>query len=387
MNQVTTTRVAPGSLIGIFQGKHFLRMNSVAMVDAVYFSLSTNDFGIVDPDEEVTRPQGYITAGASVMHTLHPNPSYTPSLPSVQSNNLQPTFFQNVPPVLPETTIALFDISTIAHPIVQGNFNIRHSPTFSDDQFLGIFPANSSVGPLESLYFNQIYPSSSPVYDQPSASTTSDCHYPPSSSEPVASSSRQALADIQPGLYHRDVDYPTADVKAEPENNALIPDLPLERRQKQSKTPRQQPYDRRERGTRRREATPTIVPSNFDPAPAIASFLNRQAIICPILIKGNLCGQSVNTAQEMTDHLFETHRVDSKKSRTANVGLDGVCPHCGSRLTSCIYRHLMSDFYRYACPVEGCNKTYSRPDQLRGHCKSHGFQIPSKANEDFAVRK
>ena len=104
-------------------------------------------------------------------------------------------------------------------------------------------------------------------------------------------------------------------------------------------------------------------------------------------VKGNLCGQSVNTAQEMTDHLFETHRVDSKKSRTANAGLGGVCPHCGSRLTSCIYRHLMSDFYRYACPVEGCNRTYSRPDQLRGHCKSHGFRIRSKANEDFAVRK
>jgi hypothetical protein len=379
--------VASGSLIGIsLQGKYFFHMNS-AMVNVLYFSLVTNDFDIVDPDEEVTRPQGYTTAGASVMYLPHPNPSYMPSLPSVQSNNPQPVFFQNSPPVLPETTMPLFDISTITHPNVQGSFNIRYSPTFSDDQLLGIFPANNAIEPLESLYFNQMYPSNSPGYHQPGASTPPDCHYPHSTSEPVASSSRQTLADIQPGLYHREADYPTSDVKAEPENNVLIPDLPLEPRQKQSKNRRQQPYDRRKRGTRRREATSTIVPSNFDPAPAIASFLNRQAIICPILVKGNLCGRSVNTAQEMTDHLFETHRVDSKKSCTANVGLGGVCPHCGSRLTSCIYRHLMSDFYRYACPVEGCNKTYSRPDQLRGHCKSHGFQILSKANEEFAVRK
>ena len=174
----------------------------------------------------------------------------------------------------------LFDISTVTpHPNAQGNLNILRSPTFSDDQLLGVFPANNSIGPLEFFYFNQIYPSSSLAYGQPGASTTSDCHYPPSS-EPVASSSRQTLADIQPGLYHRDVDYPTSDVKAEPENNPPIPDLPLERRQKQSKTRRQQPHDRRERGARRREANPTIAPSNFDPDPAIASFLDRQAIIC-----------------------------------------------------------------------------------------------------------
>jgi hypothetical protein len=222
-------------------------MNS-ATVNVLYFSLATNDFDIVDPDEEVTRPQGYTTAGASVMYLPRPNPSYTPGLPSVQSNNPQPVFFQNSPPVLPETTMPLFDISTITHPNVQGSFNIRYSPTFSDDQLLGIFPANNAIEPLESLYFNQMYPSNSPGYHQPGASTPPDCHYPPSTSEPVASSSRQTLADIQPGLYHRDADYPTSDVKAEPENNVLIPDLPLEPRQKQSKNRRQQPYDRRKRG-------------------------------------------------------------------------------------------------------------------------------------------
>jgi hypothetical protein len=158
--------------------------------------------------------------------------------------------------------------------------------------------------------------------------------------------------------------YPTSGVKAEPENDASIPDLPLERRQKQSKNRRQQPYDKQQQSTRPREATAIIFPSDFDPAPAIASFLTRQAIICPILIKGKLCGESVNTAHDMADHLFETHGVDSNQSPTANVGLGGLCPHCGSRLTNCIYRHLMSDFHCYACLVEGCGNVYSRPAQL-----------------------
>jgi hypothetical protein len=126
-------------------------MNS-ATVNVLYFSLATNDFDIVDPDEDVTRPQGYTTAGASVMYLPRPNPSYTPGLRSVQSNNPQPVFFQNLPPVLPEATMPLFDISTITHPNVQGSFNIRYSPTFSDNQLLGIFPANNAIEPLESLY-------------------------------------------------------------------------------------------------------------------------------------------------------------------------------------------------------------------------------------------
>jgi hypothetical protein len=169
----------------------------------------------------------------------------------------------------------------------------------------------------------------------------------------------------------------------------LIPDLPLKRRQKKSKNRHQQPYDKEQRGTRREEATPNIimVPSNFDPAPAIANFLTRQAMICPILVKGTPCGQSVNTAQKMSDHLIKVHGVDSNNTRTANVGLGGRCPYCGRKLTSCIYRHLMSHFYRYACPVEGCGKLYSRPDLLRGHCRSHGFRISAGANEDFTVRR
>jgi len=257
------------------------------MADVLYFRLPTNDFDIVNPDEEVTQLEGYITDGASAIKLPDPNPSDTLNLPSVQPNNPQPVVFNDIQPALPETTMPLFDISTVTpHPNALGNFNILRSPTFSDHQLLEIFPGNNVVGPLESFYFNQIYPSSSSAYHQPGAgaSITPDCHYPSSTIEPVASSSRQTLTDIQPGLYQRDVDYPTSDIKTEPENNALIPNLPLERPQKQSKNRRPQPYDSQAGGIRRREVTPTIVPADFDPAPAIASFVNRQAIICPILI-------------------------------------------------------------------------------------------------------
>jgi len=216
-----------------------------------------------------------------------------------------------------------------------------------------------------------------------------ELYSPPLTSEPATSSSRQTLADVQPGLYHGEPDYPTSGGESEAENEGFILDLPLERRQRQSRNYREQPYDKQERGTRQREPIPTIVPSNFDPSPAIATFLNRQAIVCPILIRGVLCGQLVHTAQEMRQHLLKSHTINSKKKRGANAGLGGRCPHCNSRVTSCIYRHIMSDFYRYACPVEGCGVIRSRPDQLRAHCKSHGFRIPrgAKVNERYAVRK
>jgi hypothetical protein len=383
-NQAARVRVALGSLVRILrQGKYFLHMNPVAMADALYFSLPVNDFDNFDTDETITQPQGYTTARSSFMNLPGLN-SHALSLPSVEYTDPQPVAIEKFQPVVPATAMPLFDISTVTYPNVQGNFNVRRSLLFSNDELLAI------SGPVKSFYSNQAYsPSSSPVSHQPGSSNfiSSDFHDPPSTIEPAASSSRQTLADVQPGLYHRAVDSSTSGVKAEAENDALITDLPLERHEKQSKNHRQQPYDKRQRGTRRREATPTIVPSNFDTAPAIAGFLTRQAIVCPLPIQGTPCGQSMNTAQEMSDHLIEVHDVSSKKSRTANVRLGGQCPHCGRILMSCIYRHLMSDFYRYVCPVEGCHLDYSRPDQLQKHCRSHGFRIPARSNEAFAVRK
>jgi hypothetical protein len=163
-NQVTTARVAPGGLVGISrQGKYFFYMNPVAVAYVLYFSLFINDFNIFNPDEEVTQ-QEYTTAKASVMHLPGPNPSYTPSPLSVQSTNPQPVVFNNLQLMLPETTMPLYDISSVTRPNVQGNLNIRRSPTFSDDQFLGIFPEDIAVGPLESFHFNQMYPSNPPGY-------------------------------------------------------------------------------------------------------------------------------------------------------------------------------------------------------------------------------
>ena len=274
------------------------------------------------------------------------------------------------------------------YPNVQGTFNIRGSLTFGDEPPSAISPANGAVGLAEFSYPNQ--PS---LYHQqgPSNFTAAELYYPPSTSEPVASSSRQTLADVQPGFYHGEVDWSTLGDESEAENDGFILDLPLERRQRQSRNCRQQPYDRRKRGTRqsKKAATATIVPRNFDPSAAIATFLKRQAIICPILIRGVACGQLVNTAQEMRDHLVASHTINSKKKKGANAGLGGVCPHCNRRVSSCLSRHMMSDFYRYACPVEGCGIILSRPDQLRAHCKSHGFRIPrgDEANEQYAVRK
>ena len=315
----------------------------------------------------------------------------TPSPPTVQYTNLHPVI-ENPQPVV-QTEMPPFDISTAAHPSILGDFNAYHPSIFSDDELLAMFPANNAVAPDESLNFNHAYhPSNPPGYYQPGSSNfvPPDFHPTPSTSEPVASSSRQALADVQAGLYHREsgLEYPTRDVKAEPEDDTSIPALPLERRQKKFKN-RHQPYDLGQRGTRLGGATPKIiiVPSNFDSSPAIANFLTRQAMKCPIPVKGTPCGQSVKTAQKMSHHLNKAHGVEPNNTSTANVGLNGKCPHCRKKLKSCIYRHLMSHFYRYACPVEGCGNIYSRPDQLRGHCGSHGFQIPDGANEDFAVRK
>ena len=100
----------------------------------------------------------------------------------------------------------LFDISTITHPNIQGNLNVHHSLIFSDEEWLAIFPANNTVGPVESFYFNQAPPLNSSRYHLPASSsfTTSDFHYPPCSTcQPTTSSSWQSLANVQLGLYQR----------------------------------------------------------------------------------------------------------------------------------------------------------------------------------------
>jgi len=352
------------------------------MADDPYFSLPANDLDIFDANGVVTRPQGYTIAGSSMMHPFDSN-SFLPGPPTIQYTNPQPAvveYLQPVPTYRPP------------YPNVQGTFNAPGSLILSQERSSSsaIFPANNAVGLVESFYPNHAYPSNSSGYHQRGASnfTAPEFYYPPLTSEPATSSSRQTLADVQPDLYHGEADYPTWGDEAEAENDGFILDLPLERRQKQSRNRRPQPYDKQERGTRQREATPMIVPSNFDPSPAIATFLNRQAIVCPILIQGVGCGQSVNTAQEMRHHLLNSHTINAKKKKGANAGLGGRCPQCNSRVSSCIYRHIMSDFYHYACPVEGCGKTVPRPDQLRAHCKDHGFQIPCDTkNEHYAVRK
>jgi hypothetical protein len=96
-NQVTTARVAPGSIVRIFrQGEYFLHMNPVAIADALYFSLPANDFDSFHTDEAVTQPPGYTTAGSSFMNLPGLN-SHALSLPSVQSTTPQPVAIATFP--------------------------------------------------------------------------------------------------------------------------------------------------------------------------------------------------------------------------------------------------------------------------------------------------
>ncbi|KIM35466.1 hypothetical protein M413DRAFT_348801 [Hebeloma cylindrosporum] len=216
--------------------------------------------------------------------------------------------------------------------------------------------------------------------------------YVSSSGNAVASSSRQTLAEIQPDpryhSYHSrgKVDFSGQRVEDEPENDdALIPDQPLVRRQKKSKEHRQAPYKSVQRSTLRKgTGPPSIVSPNYYPAEAIARFRSCQEMICPVPINGEPCGHQVKTALEMSAHLQSTaHNISKKKKGNANVSLGGVCPFCGRRLTSCMLRHVMGDFYRYVCPVADCGDHFSRSDQLQTHVKHHGFTLPEK--EDFAV--
>ncbi|KIM35469.1 hypothetical protein M413DRAFT_348811 [Hebeloma cylindrosporum] len=213
----------------------------------------------------------------------------------------------------------------------------------------------------------------------------------------VASSSRQTLAEIQPDARHHSYhsrgqgSFSRTPVDDEPENDNAFIDQPLDRRQKQSKNQRQQPYDATQRyAPQKRQAAPSIVPPNFDPARAIARFRDSQALVCPIPIdeSGRLCGHHVNTKKEMFEHLKAKtgHGIPSPHDKGPDPDLYVHCPMCHKGLKkSGLHRHIMAKFYRFGCPVDDCNLQYSRRGDLNKHMERHGLAL--KANDDYAVRK
>jgi len=201
--------------------------------------------------------------------------------------------------------------------------------------------------------------------------------YPDSTATPVASSSRQTLADIQPGQVGPHCGYAP------------------ERRQQRSKDNRHQPYNKQKKGTRRStKSSLTIshpipsstIRSSDAIAKAKASFRTLQAMLCPLPVGGQACGESIDSAKSMFAHLHK-HNVHQDKRKTANPDLEGRCPLCDRKMDGgSIHRHLMTThFYCYVCPVEGCHEEFTRDYELRAHCKIHEFVM--SGNEDFAVRK
>ena len=214
--------------------------------------------------------------------------------------------------------------------------------------------------------------------------------YPVSEEAPAASSSRQTLTDIQPGqggLHRGHAQYSASDF--------VVLNGPPERRQRRSKDNRQQPYNKEKKGTRRSTKSSlaisypipsSTIPSSDDITKAKASFRTLQAMVCPLLVGGQACKQSIDSAKSMFAHL-RTHNIQQDKRKTANPELEGRCPLCDRRMDGgSIHRHLMTGhFYHYVCPVEGCHEEFTRDYRLRAHCKTHGFKM--FGNEDFAVCK
>jgi hypothetical protein len=319
----------------------------------------------------------------------------TLSGPRAQSSNIFPS--QSVSPTSCSTTslTAGFD-----SPVMHNN-----SPRSSTDQSRLPQAGPSSIpdgqvgtyiGGVQHTYVHQANSVGYRVDAGPSTISNYSHHtqlphfgYPVSEEAPVASSSRQTLGDIQPGqggLHYGHAQYSASEF--------IVLDNPPERRQQRSKGNRQQPYNKEKKGTRRSKGSALAIshpipssttPSNDDIAKAQASFRTLQARVCPLLVGGKACGESIDSAKSMLAHL-EKHNIQPDKRKTANPELGGRCPLCPLPIDGgSIHRHLMTHYYYYVCPVEGCHEKFTRDYKLRAHCKTHGFKM--FGNEDFAVCK
>lgn len=280
-----------------------------------------------------------------------------------------------------------------------GQYNLNRVPQAGPPS-IPVGQVSSYVGEVQDTYFHSLnslgchvdagHPAIAiyPHHGQPS-----HLSHLYSTKAPVTSSSRQTLTDIQPGqeeLYSRD-----AQAAQHYTLDFVILPGPPEPRQRRSKDNRQQPYNKAKKGTRRSKESSlailhpipsSIIPSSDVIATAKADFRLLQAMVCPILIGGQACGQSIGSAKEMVAHLSMSHNVYRDKRKTANADLEGRCPLCDVQMDGgSIHRHLTRHFYYYICPVEVCHKKFSRSYEIRAHCKTHGFEMSD--NEDFAVRK
>ena len=213
----------------------------------------------------------------------------------------------------------------------------------------------------------------------------------------IASSSRQTLADIQPGQYWPYLQPAGAGECAsgveleEEENSPTIPPRPRDRQPRTNF--RHQPYKRTDRTARQKKGSALLVhrlpvaAGVIDLDAAKAYCMSHQSVTCNFPVNGQPCGQVMTTALGMFMHLkapliakegaVAGHGTFSSNTQT-NVQSSSQCffPGCPSQVTSSYHRHLMSHFYRYLCPMGGCGKVENRPDQLRKHCRdSHDLSL------------
>ena len=304
-------------------------------------------------------------------------------------------------PVIPPGATPRFDVSTVTHPNLFGKvLSLDHCLMISNDYSLCSFgnALSDSRAQLPVGYIGgiQAHPTNFLGYRVkmgPSTPTNPSHHtvhpsrpnYSHSTDAPVASTSRQALKDIQPILHCGSTLDP------------VVIDRPPERRQRMSKASRQQPYNKKNKGTRPSKESSKVeiphlipastIPSSDDMARVKAVFRTLQAMKCPLLVGGQACGQSIKSAQSMSAHLAsETHKIRPDNRKTGDSGQQGQCPCCEERMgDGSIHRHIMtSHFYQYVCPVEGCGRQSTRSHTLGDHCFAlHGLEMSGK--EDFAV--
>jgi len=221
---------------------------------------------------------------------------------------------------------------------------------------------------------------------------------------PIASSSRQTLADIQPGQCRQYLPPAGAEgcgsgVKMEDDENS--PSIPHHPRDRQPCTNfRHQPYARTDKAARRKKGSTLLVyqlpiaADVFDLDAATAYCLNYQTVTCNLPLNGQPCGQVMATAFEMFMHIkapvipeggaVAGHGLLSSNTQT-NSHSGGQClfPGCTSRVNSSYHRHVMAHFFRYLCPVGGCGKLESRPDEVRKHCRNvHDLTLTSTRRDE-----
>ena len=99
---------------------------------------------------------------------------------------------------------------------------------------------------------------------------------------------------------------------------------------------------------------------------------------------GSTCNVRLNTYEEVRYHFSHVHSTphktyDQEGGRCLWKGCDAVVTN--------VYRHVISHIgYRWYCMQTGCELSFSRDDELRGHLKEHGAYVPDGRGLDGCAR-